>query len=269
MKRTSILLSFLFLSLVAKAQWAVAECDSVGIHKVTGQWLIQHQVMAAGDSVQRLVIGGRASGPMREVNETNVSPAQLPYYIDDQDQLLDAGTVYYFYSGTVHGWTYEANGRFNYTPNEYAKRHYVRFSKASENQEVLPKEPLVAASAQWPVVSYTQAGAVRDPSKVNLVKTGRRWFGDAFGFTKSRTYVFDLSAQGAVFVKANAVARSKFATSFTVTVNGQSISGGFQPVGSSSYANYVTESNVQGAFALNGLFDKLIIFLSSYVIITL
>lgn len=230
----------------AHGQMAIWEASETGFHFLSGEQIITKGILAQGDSLNFLRVVGSTQGTLSESNAETPTVPFVPYFIVDADGLLDTDSKIYFYVGPPHNWEYEGGGSFRYSPHFYSTVKYFGIFAVDSAQPSVPSiQYALSTTTPRRTLSKTVHGAVIDEPKVNLVSTGRRWFGDSFGFTKERTYTFDVPTFGGnIHIRANAVARSSTMTSFGVQIGNEYVSASFQPVSSSSYANYVTEANI-------------------------
>ena len=233
-----------------------------GIYRMLGSEIIDLGILPTGSSNASLDIRCRLDGTLSYLNDQNEpigASFRIPYYVEDTDSLLDEATAYWFYLPPSYNLNYDyLTHNSLYAPNAYSDAKYFLVSGGNTNYSPVPAENEGVKSNARPM--NARATWVHDTTMYNLVGTGRRWVGELFDFTTSRTYDFLGSSTSGdvnnapvpgteISFKIKAVARaSTNSTKLIVEYDGQTQEVAFPAVGTSSISNYVQEKVLQATF---------------------
>lgn len=250
-----VTLCLLLLSSIVQAQmdweageYALYSTSKSGMHQLTGSELMAKGILNAGDSLSRLVVWNQTDGALSNINSTTTSSVSLVNLkIIDSDELLDENSKILFYLNTP----FEIellDSTYSYQSHPYSEREYFMVTATGANlydnkmslflYQGQPATRDISESAQiW----------VYDTAIVNLVSTGRRWFGDLYDFTTVRTYTLPFMPKtGAPLeIEVSAVARASTSNTSLSIVGAGSIV--FPAVGTSSVSHYVTEKTLKSS----------------------
>lgn len=227
---------------LSQGQWGVFQVEDYGVYALTGNDLVVNGLMSVGDSVKYLHLYHDPRGVLNEQNTGVISgPTEVAWHTTDQNGLLESSDEFYFYAGPADLFKWNGDSSMIYKSNPYTTKSYViaGYSTVHAGLNMGTAGPLGGTPGAW--VDTHLEGAVLDSNKTNLIGTGRKWFGDAFNFTKVFNYSFDVStAQGMPFVfRAAAAARGSSTTEIQVSSSGMVASKEFNAVsgaGSGAYA---------------------------------
>ncbi|MEY2962774.1 MAG: hypothetical protein RL754_35 [Bacteroidota bacterium] len=239
-----------------------------GVYHLTGQQLMDWGVMEQGDPVTELAIRQCIEGPLDVVNgvEKSGQDFNVRYAVFNNEtanpSLLSASTVYAFYVAPLFGSHFDtALHRTVYEEHPYSAEEHLLVSGGNKHNDVLPIISAVDDTLADRTLDAHQTW-VYDSAMYNLVGTGRRWAGELFDFTTSRSYDF-VARRGVgstapsvgtlVQVRVQGWARaSASGTKLKVHYGGQTAEVSFPAAGTSSIANYVAEKTVIAEFVSDG-----------------
>ncbi len=246
-----------------EGRYALFSSMRSGVHQLDGQTLIDQGILEAGASLNRLLVLHRPEGELSHTNgasQYGLVPA--PYKVLDNDGLLDANSRILFYLEAPFSISLQ-DSSYSYNEHAYSEREYVLVGvTADENDGQMSSAAAVDVTPSRTIGAHLQYHVV-DSAQTNLIATGRRWFGDLFDFTTTRSYALPLEALGnsPVTVDVRAVARASTSNTRLEVTGGNSVS--FPAVGTNSVSNYVTErqlsTTLSSGSALNAItleYDK-------------
>ncbi len=143
--------------------------------------------------------------------------------VDGDDGRFDAQDYLVFYAEGAHGLRETSGGpEFNYNP--YASVNYVFIGIRGEPG--LRVEPAAAMSVETPVINtFRDVKFYKDPA-INLLSSGRTWYGDVIrsGNSQSVTFNFpDPDPDGEIIITSAVMAQSFTQAGFTVSWNGNNL----------------------------------------------
>lgn len=212
-------------SVLSNGKWYSFQLAQTGIYKVTYEDLTALGMTTPIVS-SYLALFGNGGGMLPEKNNAPRIDdlRELSISISDgNDGSFDEGDFFLFYGESPHTWIYDSvSGHFSHTTNIYSdSTHY--FITCSPN--IGEKKRVLEAnnntlSANKTVNEYTHYDFLED-DRVNLVESGKEWFGDLFDITTSRTYQFDVRdhIQGPGQITIAGANASTAHSYFTVRVN--------------------------------------------------
>ncbi len=178
----------------------------------------------------------------KQLSKRNDVPA-----VDDlpENRVMHYANRLYFYAQGVQNWKFNtSSGFFEHQNHEFSDYTYYYLSDINtgfDNQIISYKTNLIPDM----IVSDYQYYDVKESDLVNLVKSGRTWYGDAFDVVDNFSYTFsvpDIVGSKPVNLSLKAVARSVYSSSMVAEYNNQSFSMNFFPISGSYEAAYASES---------------------------
>jgi hypothetical protein len=201
-----------------------------------GDW---YKIGVQSDGVYRLTYDDLSS---LGLSMSTVNPAQLklygqpagmlPYHVsiprgDDLEELpiqviagadgtFDQGDYILFYGESPHRWKQGANGRFQYQQHYYSDYTFYFLTQGDDNgRRIENLQPL--STTPTSVVNSFDDYAIHESEEVNLVKSGRNWYGERFSLNNNQSFSFNFpNIEGEAFLKASfvAYAESPYNSSF-------------------------------------------------------
>lgn len=250
-------------SVLAEGKWFRLGVSESGVYRLSSSFLKANGIMPDGADPRLLQVRGYGGGMVPEPNDKQ-RPQDLPQlaiqFVGETDGRLDAADYVLFYAQGPDALRYDAETAwFSHQKNLYSDTAYYFVSLATTaglRQKLAPNEGL-----NHPQISSYEAVEVYEKDAVNIISSGRRWFGDAFGNNTSYTYTTNIRelTTGSVKIKTafiNAhtakVAREADA-SVEILINGQQVQSINLP-GSSNlqYANKGTIAEEASTAAITG-----------------
>ena len=251
-------------SVLTSGTWHKISVTEDGIHRITPAFLSDLGFNISGLAVSAIRLFGNGGGMLPESNATfrHNDPQENAIHVEDvnNDGIFNGSDYILFYAQGPHRWRYNQNSsRYEHIYNIYSEASYYFIT--TDYAIGTPKRiNLQSANTQTPThnVSTYDDYAFREDDEVNLVGTGRQWFGDYFDFNLSYNYNFsfpDIDVSTPVFLRVRGVARSSTSsTSFsTLHQNSVILINPFSAVSAHSGANYVDATTSSTTFTANSI----------------
>jgi hypothetical protein len=212
-------------SALAEGHWVKVGVTQSGVYKIPSSFLNSNSILAAGADPGNLQVRGYGGGMVPEPNAT-ARPIDLPQLaiqiVGGEDGRLDAADYLLFYAQGPDALAFDQeSGWYTHQKNIYSDTAYYFIGLGLQpglRQAQAPNEGL-----NHPAITSYEAAEVYEKDEVNIISSGRRWFGDAFGLTGSRQYTTALQdlTDGQVRLRTAFINTNKNAVSFSVSLNGQ------------------------------------------------
>ncbi len=217
-------------SVLSSGEWYKISVKETGIFKITPSFLSSNGISSGTVSISDLRLVGNGIGMLPEKNSDPRPDGLLdvPLKIFDQNNngQFDGSDYAAFYARGPHQWDFQSgSGKFIHRTNIYRDRNYYFLSvNSGPAKSVGSAAPAGAPTVQ--VSSFDDFAFVEDED-VNLVGTGREWYGDLFDFTLQYSYGFsfpDLDRSQPARFKIRAAGRASSSnTLLKVSVDGNII----------------------------------------------
>jgi len=235
-------------SVLAEGEWVKLGFTKSGVCKLTYNDLQSFGFNMASIDPRTIKIFGNGGGMLPESN-------QLSRYDDlaenailvqgESDGKFDAGDIILFYVSPQIKWKYNTSlGVWEHVTNIYSDSTFVFLTAGNGIGKRIAGVSSTTLDATVEVNTFEDY-AVHENDQVNLIGSGRRWFGEIFDLTTQ--YSFNFSFPGIVSasemsVRVVAAARSTVSSSFTISAGGQS-----WPVSASPISTYYNSAFASGA----------------------
>ncbi|MFW5819995.1 MAG: hypothetical protein ACOCWA_01790, partial [Bacteroidota bacterium] len=218
MKRKS---SGLINSPLATGDWYKVRVEEEGIHKITYNELIQLGI-SNPENVRVYGWGGRRL-PEKSTKGKQHDFIEIPLYVEKgTDGVFNTNDFLLFYAlGTV-SWTYDADeDYFSHEKNPYSDYGYY-FITSGNSPVSSPSDMELSPDAPDYTTESYDALDYHERDDVNLIKSGKEWYGEIFDATTERTFSFNIPSwlKGSpVNLKTNLLGRAKSESSYIIHVN--------------------------------------------------
>lgn len=229
-------------SVLSSGNWYRFYVVKSGVYKITGSFLRDLGINVDALDPRKIKIFGNG-GRMIPLKNSEYYPADLKenaiQVIGENDGSFDGADYVLFYGEGVDQWNKESQT----TNNLYdSKSYYYINVEGNDGKRMLPmQQPSAPSTVQVNTFDDYQYYEV---DEVNIVRLGRRWFGEQFDFTESRSFDFKIpnivtTTPVNLFVYAAAVSTS--ATSMEVKANNEVVGNlTFTPIGPTVKADAAT-----------------------------
>ncbi|MFW6226904.1 MAG: type IX secretion system sortase PorU, partial [Bacteroidota bacterium] len=238
-------------SVLSTGDWHKIKISRSGIFKLSYTDLAGYGIPVSSIDPAKIQVFGNG-GKQLPYNNSNPNPDDLIenaiYVSDGNDGSFDPGDYILFYGQGPHSWKYNYRlKRFTYEQHEYDESAYyfITYGQATGKRIQQLTGPTQPANI---FTSTYNSYRVHENDSLNLIKSGRRWFGEKYDIITDYNYNFnfpDLDQSQPVLFRISVAARHTSPTQFRFNINGNirnmlidAISGSYQ----SYYANSSTDT---------------------------
>lgn len=212
-------------SVLANGNWFKVRINKTGLFKVTYAQLAEMGMNVSGLTSANLRVYGNGGGMLPEKNSTQRFDDLVETTIavfDGGDGVFNQGDYLVFYGIGPDVWTYEPlHFRFSHEKNVYSDyAYYFITADLGQGKRISTiqssTEPQNYVSTSFSDYQFHQL------DQVNLIKSGREWYGEIFDLTTSYNYNFtfpNLKNDIQHHFKIRTVAKSVLSSSFTATIS--------------------------------------------------
>lgn len=215
-------------SKLASGEWYRMSVAADGVHKVTYEMLARLGVDMANLASDRINVYGNHAGMLPFAN-SELPPTDLLLnaieVVDGGDGVFGPGDHLLFYARGAQRWSPDGAGRFVHTKNTYCdSAHYFIGLDVDPPTRITPA--VLGEGAPTQVVTTFNDRQFIERDLVNLLKSGRTWFGEVFDVTLSYPFPFEVPnivTSDSAFIRLAGAARTvnlANSSTFDVTVPG-------------------------------------------------
>lgn len=251
-RNTSSSFSVITNSVLASGDWYRFSVDTTGVHRLSKNFLDQLGVNTSSIDPRSIKIFGNGGEMLPYLNAQTefIDPQENAIQIigeedgrfDDQDYIL-------FYAVGPRGFNSEQNTHLNlYTDKTY---YYVNVSGGNG------KRISALTQSEQPAdltINTFEDYDFYEVDEFNLVKLGRRWFGDKFDVETQRKYTFDIpniDASTPVDVRVVFGSVSELPSSMSVTAGGNTSTVNLNAINTDGFV-YATEASYNNSISFSG-----------------
>ena len=181
-------------SLLNGSGWHKVSVAETGVYMLRPSYLSENNIANQVVAINSVRVIGNGGGMLPEAfsgsRPVDLIDQALRVYDLNNDGLFNNNDYILFYAQGPHSFNYNTNeSRYDYKHNIYRELNYY-FVSVENGSGKAPMPQTSLSNPQVSVNSFDDYGAVEDEN-VNLVSTGRQWFGDVFEFTLSYNYSFN------------------------------------------------------------------------------
>ena len=250
-------------SVLQSGDWYRVDVIRSGIHKITYDDLVSLGMDVSGINPKNLRVYGNG-GKMLPENNADFRHDDLAenaiFVYGEDDNVFSQGDYILFYAQGPEYWTLDtAKGVFNHKINKFCNSSgYFITASLGAGKRIGPAQ--LSAAAPTHTVTTFNNYAFHENDSINLIKSGREFYGEVFDLTTSRTFGFsfpNVVSGSQMYLRTGLLARSvNIGTSFRVYANNSSIGlviiQAASPVYTSDYARIThAEMNFAAASSLN------------------
>jgi hypothetical protein len=235
-------------SVLATGNWYKFSVSETGIYKITYNDLVNAGLNPAGINPQHLRLYGNGGGMLPEPNsefrhDDLVENAIM--VVGEEDGVFRQQDYILFYGQSPHEWKYSATSpAFEHLHNIYDDYNYYFLTADRGMGKRIGTQPGSTLPAT-DIVNTFNDYQVHEQNTVNLIKSGRQWYGEVFDLILTRNFPFNFPNRlpdSEVNVQASVAAQSLQGTSFLFNINGVTVQTPVAPITNQAYAAHARES---------------------------
>ncbi len=214
-------------SVLASGNWYKVCVDETGIYRLSHTELQALGIEMASLLKQNIRLFGNGGGMLPELNSIPVHDDLIEnaiYVSGSQTGSFGQDDYILFYGQSPDVWHFdEAYDLFRYERHLYSDRNCYFITTDQGPGKRIDVQAETAGSTTHQINSFRDM-AVHQRDLVNLLNSGRVWFGEVFDATLSRQFSFDfphLEPNAPATVEAYVAARAPVLSTFTVTAGGR------------------------------------------------
>jgi len=230
--------------------------QNTGIHKITYQDLSAMGIDPGSIDPQNIRIYGNGGGMLPEVNDAfrHDDLQQNAIFISGEDDgQFDQNDYILFYGQSPTTWEYNIyRESFEHTNHLYSDFTYYFITTDLGKGKRIETIESTNKDATHTVTTFNDY-AGHEVNDVNLIKSGRKWYGEVFDFMTSYDFSFDfpnIDKSTSIDIKTIVAARSTISSSFTVTTNGHNKTASISAVSINYNSQYAREAIITDEFIL-------------------
>tara|TARA_Y100000994_G_scaffold246867_1_gene251064 strand:- start:5538 stop:9368 length:3831 start_codon:yes stop_codon:yes gene_type:complete len=228
-------------SILSTGNWYKIGVTETGLHKLDAYFLSSMGVNVANINPNEIKIYGNKAGMLSEgmIEIDDLLELSIDV-VGADDNSFDNDDYIIFFGQGPHVWDYDDN-QFVYKKNIYTDTTYYFISFDSglgKRIDNLPHNYTLGDPTEAdPVTSY-DTYFIHEQDDINLVNTGRQWFGESFAFDANQNFETPIQnwLNDTVILKANLAARSSVTSMFE-------FSSGSTNIGNVSISSVSSSSN--------------------------
>ncbi|MDP6908598.1 MAG: type IX secretion system sortase PorU, partial [Flavobacteriales bacterium] len=222
--------SYATISELASGNWYKIGVGQNGLYRVTYDDLLEMGMDVNSIDPRKLNVYGNGGGMLPQPNAMFRHDDLVQTAIEvvgESDGSFDSGDYIIFYAKGPHNWVQDSTscGLFKHEFNIYSDKAYyfITVDRGTGRRVSLlstPTDPITHSVTTFIDYSFHEA------DNVNLLKSGREWYGEVFDVQTSYGFDFGFSnvlANETAYVGARFLAKSSVSTSHTIKVNGTSV----------------------------------------------
>lgn len=217
-------------SVLSNGNWYKFSVYNTGIHKISFDDLAKAGIDVKSINPKNIRIYGNGGGMLPENNA-------IPRYDDitensikvigEDDGKFDDSDYILFYATGPNVWSFDTNdNRFHHKKNLYSDYSFYFLNFDIGAGKRIQSENSVTETANKSVNTYVDY-AFHERDSLNLIKTGRQWYGEVFDLVTKydfSVYFQDLNINTPVYVKSVVIANSPSPSFFNVSLNAEHLS---------------------------------------------
>ncbi|MDP2422808.1 MAG: type IX secretion system sortase PorU, partial [Bacteroidales bacterium] len=239
------------VSLLATGRWFKYSIKESGVHKITFDGLKSAGLDPATINPQHIRMfsyGGAMLPESNLVQRYDDLAENAMMLVGEEDGVFNTQDYILFYGENPHKWTYFPGTRtFDFQPHLYSDLTYFFLTADKGVGKRIAVQPSSSLPAHLAVETFDDL-QVYEKDEINLIKSGREWYGEVFEAVTLREFNFtipNLLTDSVIRFKASLAARSFVGSSFSLDVNGTAITMPISGVSSTNpYSDYAIVSTV-------------------------
>jgi hypothetical protein len=217
-------------SVLASGDWYRLTINDDGMYRLDPAYLASLGINIATLDPRTIRIYGNGGQELPE-DPAAIRPQDLTevaiYVAGESDGKMDAGDFVAFYGAGPRGWAYDRAARtFRHYIHHYAEVNYYWLTTGGVQGKRMALQPSFSSAVPATPVERTVALVASEEEKINLLSSGKDWYGQTLGPGGSFTFVnqlYGLIPGDVIRYRYNLIAHSEAAPSFQVSQSGTPI----------------------------------------------
>ena len=212
-------------SVLASGSWYKIPVTSTGIYKLSYDDLASAGINVNSLDPKNIRIYGNGGGMLPENNSLkriDDLAENAIKVIGEEDGKFDKADYILFYAKGPNTWVYDSiDMKFHHRTNIYSDVTYYFLNTDTGPGKRLQTESSVALPANRQITKYTDY-SLHERDSLNLISSGRQWFGEVFDLMTSYNFSFpfsDIDMTSSVYLKAAVLASSPSSSTFDLSAN--------------------------------------------------
>ena len=255
-------------SVLNQGDWYKLGVNIDGVHEITYGDLQALGIDVENIDPDKIQLYGKPAGMLPLLNnEERIEDLQeLAIKVEgSSDAQFDNNDKVVFYGQSPNQWEYDSiGGLFKHQLHYFSDFTYY-FLRVNFEQGLRVQDAALVTQDEDVVVTSFDDYAFRESEEVSLIKSGRKWYGDAFGFTNKRYFNFSFpNCDGPIYLKsvfATAVP-APYSSVYSIDFNGELLS--INASGTSGSYTFASITTAQNQFLAASDIDISIQFSSNY-----
>jgi hypothetical protein len=212
-------------SVLSTGEWFKIRTSQSGIHKITYSDLQSYGIDPAAVNPQHIRIYGNAGGMLPEANSGfryDDLQENAIRIVGEEDGVFNEDDYILFFGMNPNAWTVVL-GFFTYNVNLYDDYNYYYLTTSLGPGKRIQSEQSSSATPTQEVTKFNDYDVIED-EEINLIQSGKRWYGDVFGEVLEREYAFnfpDIITSDPVILKTEVANRTFVNEKMALQVNNQ------------------------------------------------
>ncbi|PKP33704.1 MAG: hypothetical protein CVU00_10260 [Bacteroidetes bacterium HGW-Bacteroidetes-17] len=216
-------------SVFSSGNWYKIKVTKAGVYKITHSDLTAMGINVSGIDPRNIRIYGHGGGMLPENNsetkhdDLNENAIEV---VGEADGRFDANDYILFYGQSPHVW--EFNGttqKYSHISNAYSEyTYYFITTDLGKGKRIVTQQSLTLEPNF--IISEFEDHILHEQNELNLINSGRNWYGEVFDAITLRTLEFDfpnLIKSKKLQIKVEAAIKSSVSSKIEVSVNGSFI----------------------------------------------
>jgi hypothetical protein len=209
-------------SVLSSGQWYKFSLDKTGIYRITYNDLVQWGINPAGINPKNIKLYGNGGRMLPEANSKSFCDdlnENAIWISGEEDNVFDQEDYILFYGQSPVVWNYDTlNVFFSHSMNYYSDVScYFLTIGTSPGKRISDQETQGTPNH---IVSNFTDYTYHEKDSLNLLRSGKDWFGEYFDFVKTMPFKYNfqnLTTGSKVKVKINIAARNTIPSEFDLT----------------------------------------------------
>jgi len=222
--------SFANVSVLNGGNWYKVAVSQDGVHRITYSDLQSMGVDVGSIDPRRLNVYGNGGGMLPQANSKfrhDDLQQNAIEVVGESDGRFDQGDYIVFYAKGPHGWAQDSAscGNFRHEFNVYSNQAYYFVTLDRGMGRRVASEPQANAPATHIVTTFIDH-QFHEADNVNLIKSGREWYGEVFDIQTSYSFDFGFSnvrTGETSYLATRFLSGSSSPTTYSVKANGTTI----------------------------------------------